>query len=171
VLTVPEIVERSELVLLAAEGMEPLVRASLEGGRPDDGFTVSPPRARILRWFSRRRNGFALRPDAVLLRRGAIWRDLVVVPAARMQSVAVHQGPLLRRLRLAAIHVHTVAGPITARLGALDADDAAGFFRDAAAADVAAAVADRSHRWGAQRSELAPPRAHDRRPEFPAAPA
>ncbi|GAA2077189.1 hypothetical protein GCM10009840_09770 [Pseudolysinimonas kribbensis] len=162
-LTLPE--------LLAAEGMEPLVRASLEGGRPDDGFTVSPPRARILRWFSRRRNGFALRPDAVLLRRGAIWRDLVVVPAARMQSVAVHQGPLLRRLRLAAIHVHTVAGPITARLGALDADDAAGFFRDAAAADVAAAVADRSHRWGAQRSELAPPRAHDRRPEFPAAPA
>jgi putative membrane protein len=162
-LTLPE--------LLAAEGMEPLVRAALERGDPDDGYTISPPRARILRWFSRRRNGFALRPDAVLLRRGAIWRDLVIVPTARMQSVAVHQGPLLRRLRLAAIHVHTVAGPITARLGALDADDAVGFFREAADAEVAAAAADRSHRWGANRPPLAPPRAHDRRPEFPAAPA
>jgi putative membrane protein len=162
-LTLPE--------LLAAEGMEPLVRAALERGRPDDGYTISPPRARILRWFSRRRNGFALRPDAVLLRRGGIWRDFVIVPTARMQSVAVRQGPLLRRLRLAAIHVHTVAGPITARLGALDQDDAAAFFRDAAAADVAAAAADRSHRWGANRPSLAPPRAHDRRPEFPAAPA
>jgi putative membrane protein len=94
----------------------------------------------------------------------------VIVPTARMQSVAVHQGPLLRRLRLAAIHVHTVAGPITARLGALDADDAAGFFREAAAADVAAAASDRSHRWGANRPSFAPPQSHDRRPEFPGAP-
>jgi putative membrane protein len=95
----------------------------------------------------------------------------VIVPTARMQSVAVHQGPLLRRLRLAAIHVHTVAGPISARLGALDQGDATEFFLDAAAADVAAAASDRSHRWGANRPPLAPPQAHDRRPEFPAAPA
>lgn len=162
-LTLPE--------LMSTEGMPDLVAAALQPGRPDDGYTVSPPRARILRWFSRRRNGFALRPDAVLLRRGAIWRDLVIVPTARMQSVALHQGPLLRALRLAAIQVHTVAGPIVARIGALDAEDAVGMFRAAAAADVAAAASDRTHRWRAGRSEPAPPLAHERRPEMPPAPA
>jgi putative membrane protein len=45
------------------------------------------------------------------------------------------------------VHVHTVAGPINARLGALDAQDAAGFFRDLARTAVAAAAADRTHRW------------------------
>ena len=157
--------------LLAAEGMPELVAAALERGRPGDGFTISPPRARIVRWFSRRRNGFALRPEAVLLRRGAIWRDLVMVPTARMQSVAIHQGPFLRALRLATVNVHTVQGPISARIGGLDTDDAVGFFRDAAAADVAAASADRSHRWHADRPHFAPPQAHERRPELPPSPA
>jgi len=162
-LTLPE--------LLASEDMSALLAAGLRPGRTGDGFTISPPRARVLRWFSRRRNGFALRPDAVLLRRGAIWRDLVVVPTARMQSVGLHQGPFLRMLRLAAVHVHTVAGPIQARIGALDARDAAGFFRDAAEADVAAAVADRSHRWRDGHAEPAPPQWHERRPDLPPAPA
>ena len=157
--------------LLEGDGMPELVAAALERGRPGDGFTISPPRARIVRWFSRKRNGFALRPEAVLLRRGAVWRDLVVVPTARMQSVGIHQGPFLRALRLATVHLHTVQGPISARIGGLDQDDAVGFFRDAAAADVAAADTDRSHRWHADRPPLAPPQAHDRRPELPPAPA
>jgi putative membrane protein len=157
--------------LLAADGMPELVAAALERGRPGDGFTISPPRARVVRWFSRRRNGFALRPEAVLLRRGAIWRDLVVVPAARMQSVAVHQGPFLRALRLATVNVHTVQGPISARIGGLDQDDAVGLFRGAAEADVAAATSDRTHRWHADRPQLAPPQAHERRPELPPSPA
>ncbi|MGN6324592.1 PH domain-containing protein [Pseudolysinimonas sp.] len=157
--------------LLAVDGMPDLVAAALDRARPGDGFTVSPPRARIVRWFSRRRNGFALRPEAVLLRRGAIWRDLVMVPTARMQSVAIHQGPFLRALRLATVHVHTVQGPINARIGGLDQDDAVGFFRDAAEADVVAAAADSSHRWNAARPRLAPPQPHERRPELPPAPA
>jgi putative membrane protein len=93
----------------------------------------------VFRWFSWRRNGFALEPEAVLLRRGAIWRSLIVVPTARMQSVSLRQGPLLRMLRLADVHVHTVAGPIRATLEDLDAVVAAGFFRDVAASGVAAA--------------------------------
>ena len=124
-----------------------VVEAGLARAAVGDGFTTSPRRAAVLRWFSWRRNGFALRPDAVLLRRGAIWRELVVVPAARMQSVSLHQGPLDRALRLAEVNVHTVAGPINARLGALDAEDASGFFRDVADTAVAAAAADRTHRW------------------------
>ncbi|MEO8261891.1 MAG: PH domain-containing protein [Pseudolysinimonas sp.] len=124
-----------------------VVEAGLARAAADDGFTNSPRRAAVLRWFSWRRNGFALRPDAVLLRRGAIWRELVVVPAARMQSVSLHQGPLDRALRVAEVNVHTVAGPISARLGAIDAADASGFFRDVAQAAIDAAAADRTHRW------------------------
>lgn len=123
-------------------------------GKGDDTtFTNSPPRARVLRWFSRRRNGFALLPGAVLLRRGAIWRELVIVPTPRMQSVDVRQGPLLRALRLAALQVHTVAGPITASIGALDAADAQAGFQRIAAAGIASSRSDRSHRWGAGASD------------------
>ncbi|MES1169984.1 MAG: PH domain-containing protein, partial [Leifsonia sp.] len=66
-----------------------------------------------------------------------------------MQSVSLRQGPVLRVLRLADIHVHTVSGPIRATLDDLDAAVAAGFFRDVAAGAVRAAAADRTHRWRA----------------------
>jgi putative membrane protein len=124
-----------------------ILERGLAGRGGDDEFTTSPRRAAVLRWFSWRRNGFALFPGAVLLRRGAIWRELAIVPTPRVQSVAIEQGPIYRALRLAHIHVHTVAGPISPRIGALDAQDAEGLFRDAAVAVVAAAGTDTSHRW------------------------
>lgn len=139
------------------DAVRPQLVAGLGRARPGDGFTTSPRRAVVLRWFSWRRNGFALRPAAVLLRRGAIWRELVLVPTARMQSVSVHQGPLLRMLRLSEVHVHTVAGPIRATLGALDATDGARFFREVAANGVAAVAADRSHRWRDAGADLPTP--------------
>ncbi len=110
-----------------------IVEAGLAKGTAGDGFTNSPRRAAILRWFSWRRNGFALTKDAAILRRGAIWRELVVVPAARMQSVELSQGPIYRALRLGRVQAHTVAGPISARLGALDVGDASDFFRELSA--------------------------------------
>ena len=119
----------------------------LLGSGDEGGFTVSPPRARALRWFSRRRNGFSLTPAAVLLRTGAIWRSLTIVPFARLQSVSVNQGPLLRSLRLAAVHAHTVAGPISPTLGALDRTDAMTFFDTVRDAAIASADTDRTHRW------------------------
>lgn len=135
--------------LLAAGGgdLRALLERGLAGKGPDADFTVSPRRAAVFRWFSWRRNGFALFPGAALLRRGAIWRELAIVPTPRIQSVAIEQGPLARGLRLAGVHLHTVAGPISPALGALDADDAQRFFRDAEAAAITAAAADRSHRW------------------------
>ncbi len=116
-------------------------------GAADDGFTSSPRRASVLRWFSWRRNGFAISPGAVLLRKGAIWRELTIVPHPRLQSVAVAQGPLLRMLRLAAVHVHTVSGPISAQLGAVDRDAAVSFFDSVAVAAVRSSGSDTSHRW------------------------
>lgn len=135
-----------------ATDLRDLLQRGLSGRDSDADFTTSPRRAAVLRWFSWRRNGFALLPDAVLLRRGAIWRELAIVPTPRVQSVAVEQGPLERALRLAGINVHTVAGPVATRLGALAAADAEALFRDTASTAVAAAQADRTHRWRAGES-------------------
>ena len=132
----------------SAGGTRLLIEGGLAPARADDGFTTSPRRGAVLRWFSWRRNGFMLNPDAVILRRGAVWRSLTVVPTARTQSVAAHQGPIERLLRLAKVRLHTVNGPVTASVGALDVRDASALFRDAAAAGAVAIRADRSHRWG-----------------------
>ena len=113
----------------------------------DDGFVNSPRRAVALRWFSWRRNGYAFSPGVVLFRKGRIWRELIIVPEPRVQSVALHQGPLRRRLDLASITLHTVAGPITASLGAVAATDAVEFFETASRSIVASASTDTSHRW------------------------
>ena len=131
---------------LVDEESADLLRRGLISKGSDD-FVNSPRRAVVLRWFSWRRNGFAFGPGVVLLRKGAIWRELVVVPEPRVQSVALHQGPLTRRLGLASIHLHTVAGPIVARLGAVDRDAAVAFFGDASRAVVESASSDTSHRW------------------------
>jgi len=106
-----EVFKVLELVLpgIVGDGSRELVVAGLARAVAGDGYTGSPRRAAVLRWFSWRRNGFALEPEAVLLRRGAIWRSLIAVPTARMQSVSLRQGPLLRMLRLADVHVHTPA--------------------------------------------------------------
>lgn len=134
------------------DGFRAALQSGLAGRDADGGFTTSPRRAVILRWFSRRRNGIAIRVGAVLLRRGAVWREFVVVPTPRLQSVSIEQGPLGRSLRLASLNLHTVAGPISAHIGALDASDAARLFDETAHAGVAAAAADRTHRWRAGES-------------------
>jgi putative membrane protein len=141
-LVLPSIVDPEAIALL---------ERGLTSSGGDDGFTTSPRRAAALRWFSWRRNGFALVPGAVLLRRGAIWRELIVVPEARMQSVAIHQGPLGRSLELATLRLHTVAGPVTPRIGAIDHAAALAAFDDIAAGAITSAGADTTHRWRAAR--------------------
>ncbi len=132
--------------LVDAASVDLLERGMLGSGA-DEQYTVSPRRAAVLRWFSWRRNGFAFAPDAVLLRRGAVWRELIIVPQARMQSIQLHQGPILRSLRLASVSMQTVAGPVSPRLGALDDDEATEFFEAVAEAVIRSAGADTSHRW------------------------
>lgn len=136
-----------ELVLPhMAEEVEMLERGLVSKGG-DDGFVNSPRRAAGVRWFSWRRNGFAQTSTSVLLRKGAIWRELIVVPKARIQSVSLTRGPLGRRLRLAKVQIHTVAGPVSANIGALDQSEAVDFFESVAHEAVAASQSDRSHRW------------------------
>ncbi|MEN2738488.1 PH domain-containing protein [Microbacterium sp. X-17] len=113
----------------------------------EDPFTTTPRRARILRPFSWRRNGCLLAPGVLVLRRGILRRRIVLVPLARMQSIALHQDPLDRALRVATLQAHTIAGPVSGRIDALDRDDALDLFDRAELAALDAAATDRSHRW------------------------
>ncbi|WP_241245952.1 PH domain-containing protein [Microbacterium sp. 4R-513] len=124
-----------------------VVRQGMLGPEEDDSFMNTPRRAWFLRPLSWRRNGFRLTPDALLLRRGFIWRKLALVPLARMQSIALHQGPLDRLTRVVSARAHTVLGPVYAGVGAIDRDAALDLFADAEAGAVHAASVDRSHRW------------------------
>jgi putative membrane protein len=117
------------------------------GPRADDPYTNTPRRGRLLRVLSWRRNGFLVGPDALFLRRGFVWRTLAILPLARMQSVSVRQGPLYRTLRLAGTNAHTIIGPVSGRLGALDRDAALELFATVEANTIAAAARDRTHRW------------------------
>jgi len=142
---------RKVLALVLSDHTDPESVALFERGMRskggDDGFVNSPKRARWYLWFSQPRNGFAILPGAVVLRQGAVWRQLTIVPEARMQSVAVSEGPVFRAMKLASIRVHTVAGPIAPALSAVDRTEALRFFREVADAAISSSSADTSHRW------------------------
>lgn len=125
-----------------------LLMAGLTGRGPGDGYTPAPRRAAWIRPFSWRRIGLAARGGIALLRRGWLIRGVVLVPLARMQSVAVAAGPIRRGLRVASLRIHTVMGPVTAEVPALDRDEAEAAFEALAAESVAHALRDRSDRWG-----------------------
>ncbi|MFJ6651542.1 PH domain-containing protein [Microbacterium sp. NPDC091313] len=126
----------------------PLVFAQgVDGPAAGDPYSTTPARARILRPLSWRRNGFALTPAALYLRRGVLRRDLGVFPLARMQSIGLAQGPLERALGAARLTAHVVPGSVTATVGAIARDAGVDAFERVAGGIVAASDADRSHRW------------------------
>ncbi len=127
----------------------------LHAPQESDVFTTTPRRARWLRPLSWRRNGFLLTDDVLMLRSGVLRRALVTLPLARLQSIRVAQGPVDRLLDVANITGHTVLGPVSGTLGILDRAATVTLWADAAAAVVAAAARDRSHRWSAAGSEAA----------------
>jgi len=124
-----------------------IVRQGVLRPATGDTFTNSPRRAWFLRPLSWRRNGFRVTPDMLLLRRGGIWRKLAIVPLARLQSVALEQGPIDRMLRIASATAHTVSGPVSAGLGVIDRDEALGLFAETSKGAVHSASVDRTHRW------------------------
>ncbi|WP_136710104.1 PH domain-containing protein [Agromyces sp. H66] len=132
----------------AASAVDPLVEAGLTGRFDHGGFSRTPARAAWLRPLSWRRIGWALADGVALLRRGWLQRSLILVPLARMQSVAVDAGPIDRMLRLASVRIHTVSGPVTASLPVAERDEAFALFERLADEAVDRAVADTSDRWG-----------------------
>ncbi|MDN3497109.1 PH domain-containing protein [Planococcus sp. APC 4015] len=130
------------------DGQWPLVfEHGVLGPTGGDPYTNTPRRARLLRPLSWRRNGFDLTPDALFVRRGAIWRKLGIFPLARLQSVEISQGPLDRRLGVAGIQPHTIAGSVSGSLGIADRDAALAVFEAIEAGVTTATASDRSHRW------------------------
>jgi putative membrane protein len=117
---------------------------------PDGGFVTSPRRVRLLAPLGWRRNGFTATDTALLLRSGRLWRELVVVPHQRTQSMALQQGPLARRFRVADLILHTTAGPVSPRLIQADLDEARTLFDAQAGRAREARKRQTSEQWLAQ---------------------
>jgi membrane protein YdbS with pleckstrin-like domain len=69
--------------------------------------------------------GYAERAEDLLIRRGIMFRELVVVPYGRMQFVDVQAGPLERAFDVAQVQLHTASAGTDARIPGLSAAQAA----------------------------------------------
>ena len=126
------------------------------GQDPDGGFVTTPRRARLLAPLGWRRNGFTATETALLLRSGRWWRNLVVVPHQRTQSMALEQGPLARRFRVADLVLHTTAGPVAPRLIQAGLDEARDLLDAQSARARAARKRQTSEHWMEPAAEPAP---------------
>jgi membrane protein YdbS with pleckstrin-like domain len=68
---------------------------------------------------------YAERADDLLVRRGIMFRSLVVVPYGRMQYVDVNAGPLARRFQIASVQLHTASPATSASIDGLPPHEAA----------------------------------------------
>ncbi|MVQ40605.1 PH domain-containing protein [Microbacterium sp. MAH-37] len=112
-----------------------------------DPYRTTARRAWWTHPFSWKRQGYAVSDFALMLRRGVLWRKLAVFPLARMQGIAVNQGPIARAQRVGGAQVHSVTGPVSGRLSGLERDDTMRLVDEVAQAAVTAASRDTSHRW------------------------
>ncbi|MHA7240704.1 PH domain-containing protein [Arthrobacter sp. TMS1-12-1] len=110
-----------------------LFTTGLDGRDGGEGFVTTPRRARWLAPLAWRRTGFAVTGTALLLRSGVLWRRLAVVPHERTQSLAIEQGPVDRRFRVAQLVLHTTPGPVSARVLLVDVRTAWELFHGQAA--------------------------------------
>lgn len=124
--------------------------AGLGGMESDGGFTATPRRARFLAPLGWRRNGFTATDTALLIRSGRWWRELVVVPHQRTQSIALHQGPLARRFGVADLVLHTTAGPVSPRVRQAGVAQALALFDDQTARARLARKRQTTEHWLAQ---------------------
>ena len=69
--------------------------------------------------------GYAEREADLLVRKGVLFRSLVVVPYGRMQFVDVQSGPLARALGIAQVQLHTASPGTDASIPGLSPGEAA----------------------------------------------
>jgi membrane protein YdbS with pleckstrin-like domain len=69
--------------------------------------------------------GYAEREADLFIRKGVMFRSLVVVPYGRMQFVDVQAGPLARRCRIAQVQLHTASPGTDASIPGLPPEEAA----------------------------------------------
>lgn len=114
------------------------------------GLFTTPRRARWLSPFAWRRTGVAIADGAVVLRRGVIWRRLVVVPLVRIQSMQLTQGVLARLARVSKATLHTVPGPIDASVPQMDLRTAESLLLTVTRRGVEQMSAESGDRWDAE---------------------
>jgi putative membrane protein len=148
----PEVMSMLSLVLPDPGTPEPgkVFVAGLTGLDSDGGFVTTPRRGRLLAPLGWRRNGYTATATALLVRSGRWWRQLVVVPHQRTQSMALHQGPLARRFGLADLVLHTTAGPVSPRLIQAGVEQARELFDAQAARARTARKRQTTEHWLAQ---------------------
>ncbi|WP_434995568.1 PH domain-containing protein [Arthrobacter sp. Ld5] len=141
-----------------------LFAAGMAGRDGGEGFVTTPRRARWLAPLAWRRTGFAVTATALLLRSGVLWRRLAVVPHARTQSLAIEQGPVGRRFRVADLVLHTTPGPVSPRVTLADAATAWDLFHGQAARAAEARRRSGPEQWmrplPEESVQPAPPSAH-----------
>ncbi|MGP7960113.1 PH domain-containing protein [Sanguibacter sp. A247] len=69
--------------------------------------------------------GYVEREDDLLIRKGVMFRNLVVVPYGRMQYVEETQGPLARAFGIKSLQLHTASASTDASIDGLDPVEAA----------------------------------------------
>lgn len=69
--------------------------------------------------------GYAERADDLLVRKGVMFRSIVVVPYGRMQFTDVSSGPLTRALGIAEVKLHTASAATDATVPGLPGAEAA----------------------------------------------
>ena len=131
-----------------AEDIPGLWEHGVLGPVEGDPYKTIPKRAAWRRPFSWKRQGYALTPYALLLRRGFFWRKLAVFPLARLQGISLSQGPVDRWQRVTEAQVHSVLGPISGGLSGIERADAIELLDVGTRAAAAAASQDHTHRWG-----------------------
>ncbi len=68
--------------------------------------------------------GYAERAEDLLVRKGIMFRSIVVVPYGRMQFVDVQAGPIARRLGYSAVQLHTASPGTDASIDGLPPQEA-----------------------------------------------
>ncbi len=106
------------------------VLEAMHGSGQSARFTCSPARVRRLDPVGFRRTGYAVTERALVTRRGALRRAAQVVPHARVQSLALAQGPLERAVGVASVRLVSTPGPVSPRVAHLDTGDATRLLTD-----------------------------------------
>lgn len=124
-----------------------VVALALSGTGADGGFTPAPASARLLDPFQWRQRGVRATETALFIRSGRFAHELVVVPHARTQSLALAQGPWQRRLGLADVHVHSTKGAVKPVARHLAFADAVSLLEDQAARARARRERESAEEW------------------------
>ncbi|MDN4471989.1 PH domain-containing protein [Demequina zhanjiangensis] len=103
---------------------EGTISRAMSGRGADGGFVASP---RSARWFDPmqwKNRGVRATETALLIREGALVRELSIVPHERTQSLGLSQGPLERAAGVASVIIHSTPGPVMPAAHHLAVEDA-----------------------------------------------